>query len=135
MKINTLLISGITMLIVAVSCKKNTVDPPAGIPGERKVRFVLYTTKNYAGNDQLVSFTLKMSAGGTTVWDSALAPIQLKDIPGPGNKLVIEKKVPGNNNAQLITGFVYTIENVGISWYTDVFNAGEMLKTIDLDFR
>jgi hypothetical protein len=135
MNSNALLITGIIIITAAVSCKKNTVVPPAGTPPERKVKFIIYTTKDYSNNNQTVSFTLKMTAGSNIIWDSALAPIQLKDIPGPGNKLVIEKKVPGNNNAQLITGFVYNIENVGGYWYNDVFNAGETMKTIDFDFR
>jgi len=132
---NTLLIAGIIMITAALSCKKNTVIPPPVTPIERKVKFVLYTTKDYSNNNQTVSFTLKMTVGNNTIWDSVLAPIQLKDIPGPGNKLVIEKKVPGNNNAALITGFIYHIENVGGYWYNDVFKAGEMSKTINLDFQ
>ena len=118
-----------------MSCKKNYSPPGKGQSIERKVLFELYTTKSFAGEQQLVTFKLRMSDGPNTIWDSTLAPMQLKDIPSLANKITIEKKVPGNSNAQLVTGFIYTIENVGISWYNEVFNAGEQNKTVSFDFK
>ena len=61
--------------------------------------------------------------------------MQIKDIPGAAHKLVIEKTVPGNNNADLAAGFRYEIENVGQSGYTDTSRAGNMFKVIDYAFQ
>ena len=118
-----------------MSCKRDYSPPTKGQSFERKVRFELYTTQNFAGEQQMITFKLRMTDGPNTIWDSTLAPMPLKTIPFIENKLVVEKTVPGNNNAQLVTGFIYTLENVGISWFNEVLNTGEKNKTVSFDFK
>ncbi len=133
MKLNTVIVVAL-LAAVLPSCKKNTDKPPHGTPTERTVRYALFTSKDYTNNNTLVTVKLRMVAGNTPIWDSVLAPIALKNLPTASNKLVIEKKVPGNNNTTLSTGFYYTLENVGESWYYEPFTAGESLKTVSLNF-
>jgi len=136
MKTNAILTASFLLVIMAgLSCKKNKIDPPAHTPGERKVTYILYTSKNFAANNQSITFTLRMTTASGVLWDSVLAPMALKNIPGASNKLIIEKKVPGNNNSELVTGFTYVLENVGISWYNEIFKAGDVNKTVSFDFQ
>jgi len=133
MKFNTLVVAA-SLMAGLWSCKKHTEKPPHNIPPVRTVKYVVYTSRDYSNNNSLVTIKLRMLAGNTFLWDSVLAPMQLKNIPGPDNKLIVEKKVPGNNNTELSTGFYFSIENVGDSWYYEKFNAGESWKTVSLDF-
>ena len=132
MKLNTLVYLACTVIVLH-SCKKNTEKPPVQVPEERRVQYIIYTSSDYANNNTLVTIKLRMLAGNTPIWDSVLAPLPLKNIPGPSNKLIIEKKVPGNNKTELSTGFYYSIENVGDSWYYELFEPGnELLKPVTL---
>jgi len=132
MKLNTL-VALVCLAIALPACKKNTEKPPQHVPPERSVQYFVYTSQDYSNNNTYVTIKLRMLAGNTPIWDSVLAPMQLKNIPGPSNKLIFEKKVPGNNPAELSTGFYYSIENVGDSWYYELFKPGsESLKTVSL---
>lgn len=133
MKLNMVLAVAI-LAAVLPSCKKNTDKPPHNTPTERTVKYAIFTSKDYSNDNSVVTIKLRMLEGNTSVWDSVLAPIALKNLPSAANKLVIEKKVPGNNNATLSTGFYYTLQNVGYSWYYEQFFAGEQLKTVSLNF-
>lgn len=117
------------------SCKKNNEKPPQHVSSERTVKFVLYSSKDYSGNNSLAGFRLRILDGNTPLWDSVLAPMSLKNIPGAANPIVVLKTVPGNSKVKLSTGFDYTIENVGQSWYYEEFPAGDLLKTVTLDFK
>jgi hypothetical protein len=75
------------------------------------------------------------TTAGRLLFDSAFTPIQIKDIPDPAHKIVVEKKVVGYDGADLTAGFVYEIENVGSSWHIDTSSAGNPLKVIDYNFR
>jgi hypothetical protein len=60
--------------------------------------------------------------------------MKVKDIPKIGNKLVFEKKIL-NDDSELLAGFTYYIENVGMSWHLDTLAAGQKSKVIDYPFR
>jgi len=107
------------------------------MPGDpRKVQFDLYTDKDYSNDTHNITFTLFMNkTTGETLWDSVLAPMEIKDIPDPAHKLIIERAVPGNDTSLLKVGFLYTIEGVGSSWYIDSSNSGETFKIVDYNFQ
>lgn len=126
----------VVIILIGTSCKKQIVDPAAGNQLHRKVQFVLYTDKDFSNNNGIISFKLSIQNSASQVlWDSALAPMKIKDIPNLANKLVIERAVPNNDTSQLKVGFQYAIENVGNSWYYDSFKAGEAFKTVDYNFQ
>lgn len=102
----------------------------------RKIRFSLSTDKDFSDNNGNITFTLSIrKTTNQILWDSVLPPMKIKDIPNPGNKLVVEKWVPGNDGSLLNVGFYYAIENVGYSWFLDTSKAGETFKMIDFNFR
>lgn len=131
------LISILAVLILGVmACKKNgsyATDVPTG--GERKIRFQLYTDKDFSSDGSVINFSLVIRNAYRTLLDTPLAPMQIKDIPDAAHKLVFEKTVPGNYNLDLSAGFRYEIPGVGNSWYMDTSKAGNVLKIIDYDFR
>ena len=134
------------LCITVVSCKKKEagekpVPPPSG---GRTFRFVLFTDQDFSTDNSVIRFTLFIKKGSVYVYDpnqndllydSALAPIHIKDIPGPANKIVVEKTVAGYDDADLSAGFVYQIENVGNSWHVDTSSTGNPLKVIEYNFR
>lgn len=135
MKIFSLISTVILLLILLVtSCKKEST--PAKDEVARKIQFQLYTDKDFSTDNHLISFRLLIQKEDNTVlWDSTLASMKIKEIPGVTNKLVIEKPVPGNDPSLLKLQFLYTIENVGISWYIDTSSAGQKFKLVDFNFR
>ena len=131
----TILMLSLSVILIGTSCKKQT-DVPGNMGVLRKVQFSLYTDKDFSGNNGIITFKLSIQNSSSQVlWDSVLAPMQIKDIPGLAHKLVVEKQVPGNDNSLLKAGFFYTIENVGNSWHLDAFNAGETFKIVDFNFQ
>ena len=117
------------------------MTPPAS---GRTFRFVLYTDQDFSNNNSVIHFSVFIKKGSVYVFDttrtnilfdSTFAPMQIKDIPDPAHKIVIEKKVIGYDDADLTAGFVYEIENVGSSWHIDTSRAGNPLKVIDYNFR
>ncbi len=135
----------LTLCITIASCKKdgsngNPIPPGSG----RTVRFLLYTDQDFSNNNSVIHFSVFIKKGSVYVFDttasnllfdSAFAPIQIKDIPDPEHKIVVEKKVVGYDDADLTAGFVYEIENVGSSWHIDTSTAGNPVKVIDYNFR
>jgi len=132
-----LFISAITLLIIVPeSCKKTYPSTTGEDPGiDRNIRFQLYTDKDFSGETSVIKFSIFVRDAHTTLFDSSLTPMQLKDIPGAANKIVIEKTVSGHGNRDLAAGFHYEIENVGHSGYTDTSKAGNALKVIDYAFQ
>jgi hypothetical protein len=126
----------ISILFFVISCKKNSLEPPPGSAGVlRKVKFSLYTTKDFSNNNDTITFSLSIKkANNQVLWDSVFMPIKIKEIPGANNKLVVEKIVPNNDNSLLIVGFYYAIKDVGISWYLDSSSAGSTFKKVDFNF-
>ena len=134
----------LTLCIAVASCKK---DGPGENPmppvNARTVRFLLYTDQDFSSDNAVIHFSVFIKKGsayvfdplGNFLFDSAYAPMHIKDIPDPAHKLVVEKKVVGYDNSDLTAGFIYTIENVGNSWHIDTSSAGNPLKVIDYNFR
>lgn len=132
-----ILITGSFALLTLIlgSCKKN---PPANDRGpdmERTVRFQLYTNQDFSGESTVIKFSVFIRDAHTTLFDSSLAAMQIKDIPDAAHKLTIEKTVVTNVNADLSAGFHYEIESVGHSGYADTIKAGNVSKVIDYAFQ
>ncbi len=135
----------LTLCIAIASCKKNGAgENPIPVGSGRTVRLLLYTDQNFSNDNSVIHFTVFIKKGSVYVYDtvasnllfdSAFAPMQIKDIPDPAHKIVIEKKVIGYDEADLTAGFVYEIENVGNSWHVDTSSAGNPLKIIEYNFR
>jgi hypothetical protein len=134
----------LALCIAVVSCKKDGPGENPTTPGNaRTVRFVLYTDQDFSDDNAIIHFSIFIKKGSTYVFDptgnflfdSAYAPMQIKDIPDPAHKIVVEKKVVGYDDSVLTAGFVYEIEDVGTSWHIDTSRAGNLLKVIDYNFR
>jgi hypothetical protein len=135
----------LTLCITIASCKKDASNGNPISPGSgRSVRFLLYTDQDFSNDNSVIHFFVFIKKGSVYVFDttasnllfdSAFAPIRIKDIPDPEHKIVVEKKVFGYDDADLTAGFVYEIENVGSSWHIDTSSAGNPLKVIDYNFR
>ena len=102
----------------------------------RLVQFDLYTDKDFSHVNNIITFKISIQkATDEVLWDSVLAPMQIKDIPQLAQKLVVEKYVPGNDPSLLKVGFYYSIENVGYSWHLDSFEPGEIFKIVNFNFQ
>ena len=133
------------LCITIASCKKDGSSySPMPYGSGRTVRFMLYTDQDFSNDNSVIHFSVFIKKGSVYVFDttgsnllfdSAFAPMQIKDIPDPAHKIVVEKKVVGFDDADLTAGFIYTIENVGNSWHIDTSSAGNPLKVIDYNFR
>ena len=124
------------LMIIPESCKKTYPSTDGENPGiDRKIRFQLYTDKDFSSETSVIKFSVFVRDAHTTLFDSSLAPMQLKDIPDAAHKIVIEKVVSGHGNKDLSAGFHYEIENVGHSGYLDTSKAGNALKVIDYAFQ
>ena len=125
-----------SIFLTGTSCKKQTtVQPPVNMV-PRKVQFILYTDKDFSDNNELITFELAIQKTSNQVlWDSVLPPMKIKDIPGPANKWIIEKWVPGNDPSLLKVGFYYAIENVGNSWFIDSFKVVDTFKSVEYNFQ
>ncbi|MBC7902660.1 MAG: hypothetical protein H7Y27_04530 [Gemmatimonadaceae bacterium] len=136
---NFLKFSIVVVLIIIAGASCNKQSEATGHQGpavERRIEYSLYTDTNFSDYNGMITFTLSIrDAAGRTVWDSVLAPMRVKDIPDRNNKIRIEKAVPGNVSSYLQVGFIYYLENVGISWFWDHSKAGEALKKVELNFR
>ena len=58
---NTLVALLFIALITSLSCKKNT-QPPVQDTTPRKVRFVLYTSKDFSSDDKTITFSLRIGS-------------------------------------------------------------------------
>ncbi len=122
---------------IMVSCKKQKNQPPVVAP-TKTIRFILFTNEDFSTDDDTVSFalTIRNNAGtinSRTIFDSTLATMRFKDIPGPANKIIIEKKVPDNGSI-LEAGFIYT-DKFGIGSHFDTVSTNEKLKIFEYPFR
>lgn len=127
----------ILIVLIATSCEKQTAyftSNSQSVP--RKVQFVLYTDKDFRGNQDSISFKISIqNTANQVLWDSTLAPMQIKQIPDAAHKIVVEKTIPATEKTVLKAGFFYAIQNVGYSWYYDSVKVGEALKIIDYNFQ
>ncbi|MES2806995.1 MAG: hypothetical protein V4619_00110 [Bacteroidota bacterium] len=126
------LILAVTAAIMISSCQKET--QPVKLVN-RTINFNLYTEKDFSAENGNIVFNLMIRDGATTLLDSAIATMKIKDIPNKANKLVFAKKLTIGSNVDLRVGFKYTIENVGYSWYFDNFEAGSLHKEVIFSFK
>jgi hypothetical protein len=132
-----LTIFSVGAILIGTSCNKQDGYQTPNNPGPpRKIQFRLYTDHDFTGNSDKITFTLTIqTAANKVLWDSVLSPMKISEIPDAAHKLVIDKLVPNNNNSLLKVGFLYSIENVGNSWFYDSSKAGETLKIVDFNFQ
>ena len=123
--------------MIVMSCKKQEPGTLPEIPvTNRTIQFTLYTDKDFSNDQHNVFFSLIIhNSNNQLLWDSALAPMKLKDIPGFTNKISVKKLVPLNNRSLLKVGFRYIIEDGGHSTFVDSMQAGETLKIVDYNFQ
>ena len=123
-------------VVLATSCTKQYSSSGGNYPPtSRKIRFQLYTNQDFSTDNAVIHFSIFIKNGDRVLLDSALATMQIKDIPDFAHKIVIEKAVTGYDNVDLSAGFQYEIENVGFSWFIDTSRAGNPLKVIDYAFQ
>ena len=129
------LASFLAMIVVVITpgCRKYASAPV--VLADRKIRFQLYTNKDFSDDSSVIAFAIFIKDKNGILLDSALAPMQIREIPNSAHKLVIEKTVAENNNWDLAAGFRYEIQNVGFSGYIDTSKAGNQLKVIDYAFQ
>lgn len=130
-------LSIITIIGLNTSCKKGNPQQPATSP-IKTIRFVLYTNKDFSSDNDTVSFKLviRNNAGtiqSRTIFDTTLATIRFKDIPGPMHKLIFEKKVP-NDGTLMEAGFIYSAW-FGVGSRFDTVGVGEKLKVFEYPFQ
>ena len=121
----------VSALLTFQSCTKETVTPVT----PRNIEFQLFTNENFSSETNTIRFSVFIKSGNTTLLDSALAPMLIKDIPAIANKIVILKKVPASVTGELSAGFNYEIDNVGISWYKEKVLQDEESKVITFSFK
>lgn len=120
------------------SCKKenHSQQVDSSQDAARNIRFALYTSKDLSNDEEHVLFTVFIeSASNEPIWDSALAPIKMKEIPAFANKIVADKRITGYANKLLKAGFRYTIDGVGNASHYDAFSPGENFKEVEFDFQ
>ena len=123
-------------IIMGISCKKHeTCDLPNHNAVQRTVQFTLYTNKDVSNDQHNVSFKLFIeNSRHEVLWDSTLAPMKEKDIPGFEGKIVVQKLVPNDDNSLLKVGFHYIIEDVGYASHDEPDFPGQSFKVIDFNF-
>jgi len=79
---------------------------------------------------------MRRKGDGRPLFDSSLASMKISEIPDKAHAIVIDKVVPpGNNDVDIQLAFLYTIQDVGFSWYLDSARAGELSHTIEYSFK
>ena len=124
-------------VIFLYSCSKDVVDQNTiAAPLPRKVRFELYTDKDFSSDNLPITFTLSIkNSAGKVLWDSTLATFPLSKIPDLAHKLVIEKLVPNDDQSVLKLIFGDYLENVGYYWRLDDCNPSDTLKVFSYNFQ
>jgi hypothetical protein len=129
-----ILVACIFVLVTHSTCRKY-ISEVYSADEPREVEYQLYTDTDFGGDTNVVSFSAVIrTTDNLILWDSALAPMKLKDIPGPENKITFEKNIP-HYSSPLKVGFEYSIENVGHSHYVDSFGVSEMYKIVSFNFK
>lgn len=133
MKIKILIICSFVILTES-TCQKHPLDVD-NLEDVRKVQYQLYTEKDFGADTSIITFSaIIRTTDNLILWDSVLAPMKLKDIPGPANKIVFEKIVP-YYSSPLKVGFEYSIEGVGHSHFIDSFGVNEKYRVVNFNFK
>ena len=123
-------------LSLIISCKKEKPQPVAA--SAKTIKFVLYTNEDFSTDNDTIRFslTIRNNAGtvkARSIFDTTLALMRIKDIPGPSNKLVILKTVP-DDGTELEAGFIYSTR-FGIGSKFDTVSTSEKLKVFEYPFQ
>ena len=134
--LNRIFFSALLMCICG-SCKKHYgVNFPQNLYPSRKVVFNLYTDKDFTNDDHQITFKMFIQKSvGEVLWDTILPSMQIKAIPDPAHKWVFEKTIQGYEAATLKVGFNYAIENIGVSWFIETAEPGQLVKIVDYNFQ
>jgi hypothetical protein len=90
------------LTLIETACKKQTDVESDNPKVFRKIQFSLYTDKKFSNVSDSIFFRLVIqNSNNSTLWESALAPMKIREIPDQSPKLVVEKLVPGNNQSLL----------------------------------
>jgi len=137
MKLSLIMMTAIAAQItLEIACSKGKSPvTPVNPKASRTIKFVLYTKKDFSNNTGNIAFSLFIKTRKTTLFDSTLSVMKIKDIPDSAHQLRFEKIVPNDDGSDLAGGFHYNIENVGHAGYTDTSKAGEKLKVIEYAFQ
>src|SRR5579871_1151809 len=132
---STLTLSLAILATVAASCRKSYTkfNPPPTTPvPTRTIRYILYTLQDFRNNNDSIAFSLRMTSKHGVLFDSALAPMRISEIPDKPHEIAIDRVVPaGFEKDTLTVGFDYKIKNVGESWFLDTCNPTTALKHVD----
>jgi hypothetical protein len=133
--------AGVLLVLAALSlimsCKKERSSQPVAA-SSKTIKFVLYTNEDFSTDDDTIRFSLTIRNNAGTVkvhsiFDTTLALMRIKDIPGPSNKLVFSKTVP-NDGSILEAGFIYSTR-FGIGSKFDTVSTNEKLKVLEYPFQ
>ena len=122
------------ILLTTLSCNKEKPKPGTE-KVERTIQYVLYTNEDFSDDEHNITFSVFARDDERTLLDSAITTMKVKEIPSIDNKIIIEKKLITDASTDLVAGFVYEIEHVGVSWYLDSIPAGQNSKTIEYAFK
>lgn len=129
------LISLIVLLVSFSACKKNS-NVVADVQAARQIKYVLYTDKDLSADNEDILFSVFIEdQANNLIWDSAIAPMKVKEIPIQTNSIVVDKTVQTNLHSVLRVGFRYTLPNVGNSSHIDTSNSGSVFKLVDYNFQ
>ena len=136
--LSSLLFLLVSVILIGTSCKKDGSYPSQPEPPSiiTKVRFILYTADDFsADNNTIVFKPFIQNSKHETIWDSAFAPMKIKDVPDKIHSIVFDKEV-GLNSADILgVGFNYDEINIGRSWKTDTCKTGQSLKVLEFSFH
>ena len=137
MKLSLIMIIAIaSQITLEIACSKDKSPVTPVIPKTgRTIKFVLYTKKDFSNDNGNIAFSLFVKNHTTTLFDSTMSVMKIKDIPDSIHQLRFEKIVPNDDGSDLAAGFHYNIENVGHAGYTDTNKAGDKLKVIEYAFQ
>lgn len=126
----------VSVILIGTACKKHDNDIADCVSSPKKIQFILYTDKDFSQQTGNISFVLSVrTSRNQVIWDTLLPPMQLNDIPTYRNRLVIEKIITSYDPPVVRAGYLYYIEDVGLSWYWDKVNPCETFKTVQFNFQ
>ncbi|HEV9037430.1 MAG TPA: hypothetical protein VGQ51_12435 [Puia sp.] len=120
-------------VLLTAACKKD----PYKMAAPRAINYILYTEKDFSNDHDTIRFEILMRSGSKVLLDSPLAPMTIAQIPDSFHRIMFQKFVPSaNQNDDLVVGFLYQIDNVGMSWFLDSSKAsGPSVKTVTYSFE
>ena len=125
-------------LMSLTACKKDSSSGSGSTINDapRSIRFTLYSDKDLSTDNEDVLFNVFIqTSSGQPIWDSALAPMKVKNIPDLANKIVVDKTITGYANSLLKVGFRYSLPGVGDSWHYDAASPGETFSEVIFNFQ